>query len=41
MKAILNALYAFLHSVGQARAAAHFARQGDHKTARAIMGVTR
>lgn len=34
---MLRAIYAFLHSIGQARAAAHYARRGDYKTAQAIM----
>jgi hypothetical protein len=39
MRTVLNALYGFFHSVGQARAAAHFARRGDYKTAQAIMNL--
>jgi hypothetical protein len=33
----LKTIYSLLESFGQARAASHFARQGDFKAARAIM----
>jgi hypothetical protein len=36
---ILKTIYDFLHDFGKARAAAHFARIGDYKTAQAIMNV--
>ena len=36
MKTFLKTIYSFLHSVGQAKAAAHFARMGDYKSARAV-----
>lgn len=36
MKKIITAVWNFLHSVGQARAAAHFARIGDYKSAQAL-----
>jgi hypothetical protein len=39
MKKFLEAVWDFFHSVGQAKAAAHFARMGDHKTAQAIMNL--
>jgi len=39
MKKVLEAVWSFFHSVGQAKAAAHFARMGDHKTAQSIMNL--
>jgi hypothetical protein len=36
MKKILKAIWSFLQSVGQAKAAAHFARMGDYKSAQAL-----
>jgi hypothetical protein len=39
MKKFRQAIWDFFQAVGQARAAAHFARIGDYKTAQAIMGV--
>lgn len=39
MKNFIQVIWNFLHSFGQARAAAHFARIGDHKSAQAIMNV--
>jgi hypothetical protein len=37
MKSLLNSIYQFLESMGQARAAAHFARIGRYDLARNIM----
>lgn len=34
----LKTLYSLLESFGQARAASHFARQGDIKAAKEVMG---
>lgn len=39
MKNFLKAVWNFFHSFGQAKAAAHFARMGDHKSAQAIMNL--
>jgi hypothetical protein len=36
MNRITQALWSFFHSIGQAKAAAHFARMGDYKSAQAI-----
>jgi hypothetical protein len=37
MKNFLNTLYEIAESMGRAKAAAHMARQGFHKEAKAIM----
>jgi hypothetical protein len=39
MKKILNSIYEFLHELAKARAAAHFARIGDYKSAHTIMNM--
>jgi hypothetical protein len=39
LKGVWETIWNFLHAVGQVTAAAHFARTGDHKSARAIMNV--
>lgn len=39
MKKVTEAIWNFFQSLGQAKAAAHFARTGDHKTAQAIMNT--
>lgn len=36
MKKILQTIWSLFHSLGQAKAAAYFARRGDYKSARAI-----
>jgi hypothetical protein len=36
MKKFKQALWNFFHSIGQAKAAAHFARMGDYKSAQAV-----
>jgi len=36
MKNFKQAVWSFFHSIGQAKAAAHFARMGDYKSAQAI-----
>jgi hypothetical protein len=37
MVQMIKAIYNFLQEFGQIRAAAHFARQGDHEAANKIM----
>lgn len=37
MKTFLQAIYSLFHELGKAKAAAHFARSGNHKAAHAIM----
>ena len=37
MKVLFTYLYSALMSIGQARAAAHFARQGNYEAAKSIM----
>jgi hypothetical protein len=37
MKNFFNTIYDIFASIGKARAAAHFARQGDHAAAKALM----
>jgi hypothetical protein len=37
MKSILNSLYSICISIGHARAAAYFARQGNYEMAKFIM----
>jgi len=39
MKTILTAIYSFFHELGKAKAAAHFARSGNHKAAQEIMAA--
>jgi hypothetical protein len=39
IKNILNFVWDFLHAIGRAKAASHFARIGDYKTAQAIMNA--
>jgi hypothetical protein len=36
MKKLTQAVWSFFHSMGQAKAAAHFARMGDYKSAQAV-----
>lgn len=37
MKNILKTIYAFFESIGEARAASHFARQGNYTAAKEVM----
>jgi hypothetical protein len=37
MKKIINYVWSIIDSIGRARAASHFARQGNHEAARRIM----
>lgn len=37
---LLKAIYSLFESIGQARAASHFARQGDFEAAKEAMGYT-
>jgi hypothetical protein len=39
LKGVWEIIWNFLHAVGQVKAAAHFARMGDHKSAQAIINV--
>jgi hypothetical protein len=39
MKKLLKSIYQLLEAIGQARAASHFARQGNFEAARKTIGV--
>jgi len=39
MKSIMNTLYQLLEDFGRIRAATHFARMGDHASAKAILAA--